>query len=59
MREKILSLLSFVPMNVEDICIHTAYTLGEVNYVLLELELAGRLERLFNNQVCLIKQLLN
>lgn len=54
MRNKILQLISFVPTSIEDICIYSGYSLGEVNYILIELELSGGLERLPNGQVSLI-----
>lgn len=54
MRIKVKNLLSSVPIFMEDICIHTGYDLGEVNYILLELELAGVIEKLPNGQVCLV-----
>jgi len=51
MRAKVLQLVSFVPTSVEDLCIYSGYSLGEVNYILLELELGGQLERLPNGKV--------
>lgn len=53
MRDRIIYLISSSPISLEGICVHTGFALGEVNYILLELELAGRLERLPNGQVAL------
>jgi DNA processing protein len=52
-RQSILHIISMAPISVEDICIYTNFSLGEVNYVLLELEIIGKLERLSTGQVCL------
>lgn len=54
MRDKIKKLLNYVPISIEDICTYTGYSLGEVNYILLELEILGYVERLFNGHVSYI-----
>jgi DNA processing protein len=54
MKERVKSLLSYVPISIEDICIYTGYSLGEVNYILLELEILGYIERLFNGYICMV-----
>ncbi len=54
-REKILSLLGPTPCQITDLTHHTDYSYTTVLTILLELELAGRLERHFGNRVSLIE----
>jgi DNA processing protein len=56
MREKIKKIIGFSPVSLESICEYSGYSIGEVNYILLELEILGKLERLFNGHVALINQ---
>lgn len=55
MKINIKKLISIAPISIESICEYTGYSIGEVNYILLELEILGKLERLFNGYVCLIE----
>lgn len=54
MRQKIVSSLGVSPVDVDDIIRFTDASAGEVQLVLLELSLAGRLERHSGNRVSLI-----
>lgn len=54
MRNNVKKIINYIPLSIEDICIHTGYSLGEVNYILLELEILGLVERLFNGHVSYI-----
>ena len=54
MRENIIKIIGFTPVSLENICEYSGYSIGEVNYILLELEVLGKLERLFNGYVCLV-----
>jgi DNA processing protein len=56
MRENILKIIGFSPLSIENICEYSGYSIGEVNYILLELEILGKLERLINGYVCLINK---
>jgi DNA processing protein len=53
-RETVASALGFVPTAVDDVVLHTGLPARVVTLVLLELELAGRLERHGNQLVSLI-----
>ncbi len=53
-RQKVLENLSAEPVEVDSLVRATGSTMQEVNVVLVELELAGRLERHFGNRVSLI-----
>lgn len=53
-RQKVLENLSAEPVEVDDLVRVTEATMQEVNIVLVELELAGRLERHFGNRVSLV-----
>ncbi len=53
-RQRIVSALGPTPTDIDDIVRLTAATLGEVQLVLLELDLAGRLERHSSNRVTLL-----
>ena len=54
LREKILELLSYTPIAVDEIVRECESSIAEVLTVLLELELAGRIERQPGNRVNLI-----
>ena len=53
-RQKVLENLSAEPVEVDSLVRATGSTMQEVNVILVELELAGRLERHFGNRVSLI-----
>ena len=53
-RQKVLENLSAEPVEVDSLVRATEFTMQEVNVVLVELELAGRLERHPGNRVSLI-----
>ncbi|MCP3054515.1 DNA-processing protein DprA [Aurantimonas marianensis] len=53
-RERIVETLGATPIDIDDIIAHTGSTPGAVQLVLLELDLAGRLERHANGQVSLL-----
>jgi DNA processing protein len=52
-RERVVEAIGFVPTAVDDIVLHTGCSVRAVTLVLLELELAGRLERHGNQLVSL------
>lgn len=54
MRDNIKKIIGFSPVSLESICEYSGYSIGEVNYILLELEILGKLERLFNGHVALV-----
>lgn len=53
-RDRIVSALSAAPVHVDDIIRHTGLTTGQVALVLLELQLAGRIERHSGGAVSLL-----
>ncbi len=53
-RERIVETLGTTPIDIDDIIAHTRSTPGAVQLVLLELDLAGRLERHANGRVSLL-----
>jgi len=53
-RQKVLENLSAEPVEVDALVRATESTMQEVNVVLVELELAGRLERHYGNRVSLV-----
>ncbi len=53
-RPKVLELLGPAPLDVDDLLRASGFCVAEVSAVLLELELAGRLERLPGNRISLI-----
>lgn len=53
-RERIIETLGTTPIDIDDIITHTGSTPGAVQLVLLELDLAGRLERHANGRVSLL-----
>lgn len=53
-RERIIETLGTAPIDIDDIIAHTGSTPGAVQLVLLELDLAGRLERHANGRVSLL-----
>ena len=55
-QEKILSNLSFTPINVDELVRACHVTISELQLILMELELAGRIKRLSGNKITLIKQ---
>ena len=55
MRGRILELLSPVPTTIDDLVRFAQASVAEVQVVLLELELAGRLERQNGGRVALIR----
>lgn len=50
-REKVCSLLSSEPTDIQDIIEHADIDVATLNYILLELELAGRISRVYGNKV--------
>lgn len=46
--------INFEPCSIEDIHIYTKIPIANLNYLILELELAGKIERLFGNQIRMI-----
>ena len=54
MRRAIIGALGPTPVEIDDIIRHTGASAGEVQLVLIELDLAGRLERHPGNRVSLI-----
>ncbi len=53
-RERVISSLSTTPVEVDDIVHYAQTSPGEVQFILLELDLAGRLQRHSGNRVSLI-----
>lgn len=56
LQEKILSNLSFTPINVDELVRACHVTISEVQLIVMELELAGRIKRLPGNKIILIEQ---
>lgn len=55
-QENILSGLSFVPINIDELLRACHLTISQAQLILMELELAGRVERLPGNKIILAKQ---
>ncbi len=55
-QEKILSNLSFTAINVDELVRACHVTISELQLIVMELELAGRIKRLPGNKIILIKQ---
>ncbi len=55
-QEKILSSLSFIPINVDELARACHVTISELQLIVMELELAGRIKRLSGNKIILEKQ---
>ncbi|MCK5375085.1 MAG: DNA-processing protein DprA [Alphaproteobacteria bacterium] len=55
-QEKILSYLSFTPINVDELVRACHVTISELQFILMELELSGRIKRLPGNNIILIEQ---
>lgn len=53
-RDKVHAALSPEPTSIEDLAEHIGLELSVLNYILLELELAGRIERVYGNKIQLI-----
>lgn len=53
MRKKLLGILSSIPVSIEVISEHTGFSIGEVNYIVIELELANKIERTIDNKISL------
>jgi len=53
-REKVHAALSPEPTSIEDLAQHVNMDMSMLNYILLELELAGRITRVYGNKVQLI-----
>ncbi len=56
LQDKIISSLSFTAINVDELLRACHVTISELQLVLMELELAGRIKRLPGNKIILIKQ---
>lgn len=54
MRRKVILVLNQIPVSLERICEYTMLSLGEVNYIVLELELAGKIERSIDDKISMI-----
>jgi DNA processing protein len=59
LQEKILSNLSFTPINVDELVRACHVTISELQLIVMELELAGRIKRLSGNKIILLKQIDN
>ncbi|MCK5384296.1 MAG: DNA-processing protein DprA [Alphaproteobacteria bacterium] len=56
LQEKILSNLSFTPINVDELIRACHVTVSELQLIIMELELAGRVKRLPGNKIILVEQ---
>ncbi|OED45431.1 hypothetical protein AB836_00835 [Rickettsiales bacterium (ex Bugula neritina AB1)] len=57
LKKKIFNFLSILPVSINSIIEYTKYPIGDVNYVLTEMEILGEIERYFDNSVSLIIKL--
>ena len=53
-RKLLLEKLSFSPTNLDDIAKHSNIPIQILNYLVVELELAGKVERLFGNKIIML-----
>lgn len=53
-RIKLCEAINYEPCSIEELHIHTKIPFANLNYLILELELAGKIERLFGNQIRMI-----
>lgn len=56
-RQKFMQAISYVPTPLEDILAQALIPISAAHVIILELELAGRIERSFGNKICLLDQL--